>query len=104
MIAKLITSLVIEDFQPISIVQDTAFNNLIKFLAPYLKKIPCEMTIKNNISTLFQTITDDLRKSLKSIDHLSVTCDIWSGKTQDGILNITCSFIDSNYSKIILYL
>ena len=33
-----------------------------------------------------------------------MTCDQWSGYTQDGILNFTCSFLDNNYSKHIRYL
>ena len=94
---------IINDIQPISVVTNPKFCQLVYQLNPTLI-MPCPETVKGIIHSAFnfsfpklQRIINDQAKSV------SLTLDLCTAKNRQGFLGITCSFliIHLNYVNIL---
>lgn len=80
------------DLQPYSIVEDTAFRNLIQSACPFYtlhsRKYYTELVNKE-----YERIRTLLFNELRSIQYLALTSDAWSSRVADSYTTITCHFI-----------
>lgn len=91
------TDWIIEDLQPLYVVQSPSFRKLINELDPGFV-IPDEKGIKkiitNSYKSTLPTLIEKIGVEAKSV---SLTTDMWTAKSGQGFIGVTCSYIDSNF-------
>ena len=91
------TNWIIEDLQPLYVVQSTSFRQLINELDPAFI-MPDEKGIKKVIANSYNftlpTLIEKIRVEAKSV---SLTTDMWTAKSGQGYIGVTCSYIDSKF-------
>ena len=91
------TNWIIEDLQPLYVVQSTSFRQLINELDPAFI-MPDEKGIKKVIADSYNftllTLIKKIRVEAKSV---SLTTDMWTAKSGQGYIGVTCSYIDSKF-------
>lgn len=95
--------MIIRDYQPVSIVDDTTFNNLLKYLFPEYV-IPSRRTMDTIIDKFSEKIVKMIKKELENTSYVTLTTDYWSGLDQNSILNIYCSFFNDIFNKVNLFI
>lgn len=71
-------SFIIEDIQPLSIVDSQAFNNLLRIGLPPNIRIMCRKTVRDKICETYIKIKAVLEKKLTEIELVATTADLWS--------------------------
>jgi hypothetical protein len=96
-LVQLLTMWIIEDQQPLHVLQSKAFVRFINSLDP-LFDIPSDKVIKQQIHIAYNYSTDLLIVKFQvSMISCSVTFDLWTARSGEGYLGVTCSFIDENF-------
>ena len=95
-----VTEFIIEDNQPLYILQSKSFRKLLLSLDKYFE-IPCNKSVKLMIGEAFEWSQNQLLELLK-VDCIaaSITTDFWTNKARHGYIGVTCSWISH---KWILY-
>lgn len=92
------TELIIVDLQPFSIVEDLAFQNLIK--AGFLfYQLSSRKFYTNLVSAQYEKCRSQLYELLKSISYSALTTDSWSSRATDSYTTITIHFIQNGCLK-----
>jgi hypothetical protein len=88
---------IINDLQPIHVVKSVDLKILFKELDPRFI-MPCQKTIRNMIDDAFDYTLPQLKTLMKNeATSASLTLDLWTSKSRQGYLGITCTFIDSQW-------
>jgi hypothetical protein len=88
---------IINDLQPIRVVQSTDLRILFKELDPAFV-MPCQKTIRSIIHDAFDYTLPQLKTLIKNeAVSVSLTLDLWTSRSRQGYLGVTCSFIDSKW-------
>lgn len=88
---------IINDLQPIHVVKSVDLKILFKELDPGFI-MPCQKTIRNMIDDAFDYTSPQLKSLMKNeATSVSLTLDLWTSKSRQGYLGITCTFIDSQW-------
>ena len=96
-LVQLLTMQIIEDQQPLHVLQSKAFVRFVNSLDP-LFDIPSDKVIKQQIHIAYNYSTDLLIVKFQvSMISCSVTFDLWTARSGEGYLGVTCSFIDKNF-------
>ncbi|CAB4434461.1 unnamed protein product [Rhizophagus irregularis] len=85
---------IVDDIQPISVVANLKFRQLINQLNPTFV-MPCPETVKGIIHDAFNFSFPKLQQTIR--DQVSLTLDLWTAKNCQGFLGITCSFINNSF-------
>ena len=94
--AKLV-GFVAKDLQPLSVVEDSGFIDLMEYVEPKLK-LPSRSTLTHSwLPDIYETEKSKLKSLLASVEFVSLTCDLWSSIAHESKLTVTCHFIDSNF-------
>lgn len=92
-IDRLVIEMICKDFQPISVVEDTGFKNLIQELEPRYS-LPSRRTIgRTLLPDLYSQIKTRLLSILRNIENVAITTDIWTSANTQSYLTLTCHFI-----------
>lgn len=95
-LTKNVIGFVIGTVQPLSIIEDPDFINMINgFDERY--KIPCTKTLKDRISTIYENGKDLLKIKFTQVQHISLTLDAWSSPAHLPYLGITAHWITSKF-------
>ena len=87
-LTKNVMGFIIDIVQPLSILEDPDFINMInEFDERY--KIPCTKTLKDRISTAYEAGKDMLKNQFMQIQHISLTLDSWSSPAHLPYLGVT---------------
>ncbi|GBC44168.2 zinc finger BED domain-containing protein 1-like [Rhizophagus irregularis DAOM 181602=DAOM 197198] len=90
--------ILIKDNRSISICNNEGFVEFIHELDPNYQ-IPSDKTIQQLIAELYNQIKIVLTKKFsKNIISYSITTDLWTARSRNGYIGITCSFIDNNFN------
>lgn len=102
-VSQAILYMICKDSQPISVVEDEGFQNLLKVTAP-LYSIPSRKTIDSLIDQKYETISAILKEQLLNIPYICLTTDIWTETYQTrSFLGLTAHFIENwNLESVIL--
>lgn len=95
-----VCEMIARDIRPINIVDDAGFLNLLKVAEPRYA-VPCRSTILRNLSDLYTTEKRRIYGIAASADYLCCTTDMWSSRTGDGYISLTCHFLNSKCAVII---
>lgn len=75
---KAILRFVIENLQPLSVVDSPAFIDLVKNGLPSSIRIMCRKTVKDKLKEAFCTMKTALQNKLSEVEVVSTTADLWS--------------------------
>lgn len=75
---KAILRFIIEDIQPLCIVDSPAFVNLIRIGLPPNIRIMCRKTLREKIHETYLKMKTALEKKLSEIELVATTADLWS--------------------------
>ena len=88
---------IINDSQPIRVVKSPDLKILFKELDPAFI-MPCQETITNMIHEGFKHTLPQLKALIENeATSVSLTLDLWTSRSRQGYLGVTCSFIDSKW-------
>ncbi|GES85923.1 zinc finger BED domain-containing protein 1-like [Rhizophagus clarus] len=83
--------------KPIHVVKSADLKMLFKELDPGFI-MPCQKSIRNIIDDAFDYTSPQLKTLMKNeATSVSLTLDLWTSKSRQGYLGITCTFIDSQW-------
>ena len=87
----------ISDSVPIHIVQSEVFRRFIYELDPAFT-MPCEETVKKTICEAYNYSFPNLKEMLLTqATSVSLTMDLWTARSRQGYLGVTCSYIDQSF-------
>lgn len=78
MLNAAILRFIIEDIQPLSIVDSPAFINLVRIGLPSSVQIMCRKTVKTKLNQIYLEMKSALENKLAQIEVVSTTADLWS--------------------------
>lgn len=91
-VEKLIIDFVVQDLQPLSIVEGAGFRRMIEGLNSKAK-VMCTTTLKDRLETLFSKMTEKIKITLHDCEFVCTTADIWTQQAR-SYLGVTCHWID----------
>lgn len=85
---KAVVRLISKDYQPISIVEDSGFRNLVKKLNPNYT-LPSRKTVSEKLLPAFyKAHVEELKNVLKDVEHLSLTSDYWKARNEKTFISL----------------
>jgi len=93
-VEKLIVDFVVQDMQPLSIVEGAGFRNLLHGLNPKVK-VMCTETLKSRLHVKLTDMKSKLKEDLRSCAYVSTTADIWTQQARSYI-GVTCHWLGSD--------
>ncbi|PKY63601.1 hypothetical protein RhiirA4_493189, partial [Rhizophagus irregularis] len=86
LITRKVTSFIIKNVQPLFILQNPAFQDLLLTCEPGYK-IPCEKSIKSVLYSAYTWGKEQLQSLLRStVETVHLTTDLWTSKSRHGYL------------------
>lgn len=82
MLNAAILRFIIEDIQPLSIVDSPAFINLVRIRMPSSVRIICKKTVRAKLNQTYLEMKTALENKLSQIEIVSITADLWSKATR----------------------
>lgn len=96
-INKLLVNFIVQDLQPLSVVENRGFRALVAALDQRVK-LPCRSKItKSLLPSMYEEIRSNLIDQLGKISFVSLTTDIWTSKSMASYMTFTVHFIDGNF-------
>lgn len=88
---------IVNDSQPICVIKNMDLRILLNELDPAFI-MPCQETIRKMIHEAFNYTLPQLKNLIKNeATSVSLTLDLWTSRSRQGYLGVTCSFIDSEW-------
>lgn len=98
-IIKKIAEFIVLDQQPISVVDDTGFIQLLKHLSPKFKCPGRRYFSDVIIPKMYDDVKTKIGQMFDSIDYMAFTCDIWTARSLDSYCSLTSHYIDDKYHR-----
>ena len=96
-IDNLVLEMITTDLQPISVVEDTGFRNLITYLDPRYPIVSRKQLSKKLLPTKYNEERTRLVLDLQKTEFVAITTDQWTSKANDGYTTFTCHHIDDSW-------
>ncbi|CAF2895353.1 unnamed protein product [Rotaria sp. Silwood2] len=93
----ILKELIVKCNLPPTLVEHTGFRNFLKAVAPKWKPTSSRYFTKTLLPSLMNNSQEKIRKLLDSIDHLSITVDVWIDRRGRSFIGVTGHFLDLNY-------
>ena len=86
------------DMQPVTIVEDTGFQSLVRLLDSRYQ-LPSRRHIMRSLlpADMYTTRDGEIKRELLLISHEALTSDLWTSRTTESYLTITCHFVSSTW-------
>ena len=92
------------DMQPATIVEDTRFQSLVCLLDSRYQ-LPSRRHIMRSLQPdMYTTRAGEIKRELLQISHVALTSDLWTSRTTESYLTITCHFVTSTWELTSLVL
>lgn len=93
---KIIAKMIIAHEYPFRMVEHLWFNILMKYMNATYQFIG-RKTIRKECVDVYNTEKEVLRKSLKSVDHVSLTTELWTSNQNICYMALVAYYIDENW-------
>ncbi|KAJ8958369.1 hypothetical protein NQ314_006430 [Rhamnusium bicolor] len=102
-ITHAIIFMICRDNQPISIVENEGFKELLRQVAPHYK-IPHRSTITRMLESKYHFLSELIKEQLSKIENITLTTDVWTDTMQGrSFLGVTAHFAeDTTLNSVIL--
>ena len=88
--------LITTDLQPLSIVENSGFVALLKFLNPKYR-LPSRKLLKIWVANKYEEAKRNVKDELSRVKKVCITTDGWTSINADSFLTVTCHFINDNF-------
>ena len=95
---NLVLDMITTDLQPLSVVEDKGFRNLVHSLDPRYPIVSRKHLSQKLLPTKYYEEKTKLMISLNKTEFVSITTDQWTSKANDGYTTFTSHFIDDSWS------
>ena len=82
--------------QPASIVEDMGFQSLLHFMESRYQ-LPSRRTLMRMLPDMYSKRVKEIKQELAQISHVALTSDIWTSRTTQSYLTLTCHFLTSSW-------
>lgn len=97
MLTEKLTSMIVKDMQPFSVVENDGFRDFVNALDPRFN-IPSRMTLsKNYLQNLYAGEIKKLKMDLAAAEYIALTTDGWTSRQTTSFLTVTCHYITSEW-------
>ena len=83
------------DMQPATIVEDTGFQSLVCLLDSRYQLPSRRHVMRSLLPDMYTTRAGEIKRELLQISHVALTSDLWTSRTKESYLTITCHFVTS---------
>lgn len=94
---SILEELIVKCNLPPATIEYTAFRNFLKTIAPRWKHTSSKYFTNALLPSLVQKIQDRMKTTLKDINHLSITVDVWSDRKGRSFIGVTGHCLDSDW-------
>lgn len=94
---KLIAKMIIVHEYPFRMVEHTWFNVVMRYLNPSYQFIG-RKTIRSECLKVFHSEKENLMKSIRSVEVISLTCDLWTSNQNLCYMALVAHYIDKNWT------
>ncbi|XP_070410613.1 zinc finger BED domain-containing protein 4 [Nothobranchius furzeri] len=91
--------MIIKDCQPLTIVENEGFRELLKLIAPSYV-LPSRKVIKDLVSQKYEEEKEKTKKDLQSVIAVSLTADMWTSINMEAYLAVTCHYVDKESHEL----
>jgi len=95
---NLLLKFIVSNTQPLSVVDQPSFVNLVRLGLPKDLKVMSSKSLKLQIEKLYLSMVDNITNTLSSVLYVSTTADCWT-KGKKSYIGVTCHWINSKSFK-----
>ena len=92
------------NMQPATIVEDTGFQSLVCLLDSWYQLSSRRHIMRSLLPDMYTTRAKEIKRELLQISHVALTSDLWTSRTTESYLAITCHFVTSTWELKFLVL
>ena len=93
----LVVKMIVEDSQPLSVVEDKGFKRLVNGLNPRYD-LPSRREISRTLlPSVYKRKVDRVRQELKKASHISLITDIWTSRQTKAFITVTAHYISPEW-------
>uniref|UniRef100_A0A3B3S4P9 HAT C-terminal dimerisation domain-containing protein n=1 Tax=Paramormyrops kingsleyae TaxID=1676925 RepID=A0A3B3S4P9_9TELE len=96
-ITRSLCEMIMMDLQPLSVVEDKGFRNFAKTMDPRYKSPSRKSLMEGKIPSLFAECHSKVQKYLDSAEHAVLTTDMWTSRSTEAYLTVSCHVIDDDW-------
>ena len=85
------------DMQPATIVENTRFQLLVHLLDSQYQLPSKRHIMRSLLPDMYTTRAKEIKRELLQISHIALTSDLWTSRTTESYLTITCHFVTSTW-------
>lgn len=89
---SIVTNAVIDGSQPLSLIEQRWFRNLLKDLHPQYQPV-CKTTISSRVNDIFHKMKIDLQSLMSDLEVVHLTTDIWTDRKMRSFCGITGHYL-----------
>ena len=90
--------------QPATFVEDTGFQSLVCLLDSWYQMSSRRHIMRSLLPDMYTTRAGEIKRELLQISHVALTSDLWTSRTMESYLAITCHFVTSTWELKFLVL
>ncbi|KAM9307434.1 E3 SUMO-protein ligase ZBED1-like [Pholidichthys leucotaenia] len=87
-----LVNMLVKDVQPFSIVDDQGFRAFVRKL-DHIYTLPSKQALKKMVDDRYEEEKTKAKAQLRSVDAVSLTCDMWTSINMDSYLAVTCHYV-----------
>ena len=89
-----VAEFIVMDNQPISLIDNKAFNKLLFVFDPRYRK-SCRQTLtKDTIPDMKKKTIEKIKKELDKAEYVSITSDCWTSVSNNAFMSVTCHWVN----------
>ncbi|XP_054861274.1 zinc finger BED domain-containing protein 4-like [Amphiprion ocellaris] len=94
-----VVNMIIKDCQPLTIVGNEGFRELLKLIAPSYV-LPSRKAIKDLVIQKYEEEKEKTKMDLQSVVAISLTADMWTSINMKAYLAVTCHYVDKESHEL----
>lgn len=92
-----LTTMIVKEYQPFSVVEDEEFKKFVSMLNPHYK-LPSRKTVSSSLlPQLFTKIEERVSQKLQNVTAACLTTDCWTSVNNQNFMAVTSHFINSEF-------
>ncbi|XP_029942702.1 zinc finger BED domain-containing protein 1-like, partial [Salarias fasciatus] len=95
MLDEALLSFILKDCQPLSIVENEGFRELVQVFEPSYV-LPTRKTIKQMVAKKYEEERERVKMEVQQAVAVSITADMWTSVNMEAYLALTCHYINEN--------
>ena len=82
--------------QPVSVVEDEGFQSLLHVLDPRYQ-LPSRKSTMRMLPEAYNKKVEEIKEEISHVFHVALTSDLWTSRTTESYITITCHFLSATW-------